>query len=91
MLRPHCKDVPNKGLIKTIKAESILIHGDPNDEFQLELEKLIFLWHILICYVGKYNIIVLKLIGTFWGLHEDKMLYDALDKCSSLLCCSLCE
>ena len=25
MLRPHCKDVSNKGLIKSIKAASILL------------------------------------------------------------------
>ena len=51
----------NKGLIKSIKAASILLHGDPDNEFQLELEEFIFCWHILTCYVGKYNIIVLTL------------------------------
>ena len=40
---------------------SILLHGDPDDEFQLELEELIFQGHISTCYVGKYSIIVLKL------------------------------
>ena len=47
MLRPHCEDVSNKGLIKTIKAVSILLHGDPDNEFQLELEEFIFHRHIL--------------------------------------------
>ena len=61
MPRPHCKDVFNKGLIKSIKAMSILLHGDPNDEFHLELEEFIFRRHFLTCYVGKYSIIVLKL------------------------------
>ena len=60
MLRPHCEDIPNKVLIKTIKAESILLHGDPDDKFPLELEEFIFRGHILTCYIGKYSIIVLK-------------------------------
>ena len=47
MLRPHCEAVSNKGLIKTIKAVSILLHGDPDNEFQLELEEFIFHRHIL--------------------------------------------
>ena len=64
MLRPHCEDVSNKGLIKSMKAASILLHDDPDDKFQLELEEFIFCGHILTCYVGKYSIIVLKtLIG----------------------------
>ena len=80
----------NKGLIKTIEAASILLHGDPNEEFQLELEEFIFYGHILTCYVGKYGIIVLKtLIGTFWMWHEDDTLYNILNECSSLVCCSL--
>ena len=45
MLRPHCEDVSNKGFIKTIKAVSILLHGDPDEEFPLELEKFIFCGH----------------------------------------------
>ena len=61
MLRPHCKDVSNKGLMKSIKAASILLHGDPNDEFLLELEKFIFRGNFLTCYISKYSIIVLKL------------------------------
>ena len=61
MLRPHCEDMPNKGLIKYQLSELILLHGDPNDEFQLEMEEFIFRGHILTCYVGKYSIIVLKL------------------------------
>ena len=61
MLRPHCEDIPNKGLIKYRLSELILLHGDPNDEFQLEMEESIFRGHILTCYVGKYSIIVLKL------------------------------
>ena len=60
MLRPHCKDVSNKCLIKSIKAVSILLHGDPDVEFHLELEEFIFRGHFLTCYVGKYSIIVLK-------------------------------
>ena len=61
MLGPHCKDMSNKGLIKYQTSASILLHGDPDDEFQLELEEFIFYRHILTCYVGKYSIIVLKL------------------------------
>ena len=61
MLRPHCKDMSNKGLTKSIKAASIILHGDHNDKFHLELEEFIFCGHFLTCYVGKYNIIVLKL------------------------------
>ena len=61
MLRPHCKDVSNKGLIKSIKAASILLHGDPDNEIHFELEEFIFHGHFLTCYVGKYSIIVLKL------------------------------
>ena len=61
MLRSHCKDMSNKGLIKSIKAASILLHGDPNNEFHLELEEFIFCGHFLTYYVGKYSIIVLKL------------------------------
>ena len=49
MLKPHCKDVSNKGLIKSIKAVSILLHGDP-DEFHLELEEFIFRGHFLTCW-----------------------------------------
>ena len=30
MLRPHCRDVSNKGLIKTIKAASILLQVELN-------------------------------------------------------------
>ena len=40
---------------------SILLHGDPDDKFQLELEEFIFRGLISTCYVGKYSIIVLKL------------------------------
>ena len=61
MLRPHCEDIPNKGLIKHQPSELILLHGDPDDEFPLELEEFIFHRHILTCYVGKYGIIALKL------------------------------
>ena len=61
MLRPHCEDVPNKGLIKYQLSALILLHDDLSDEFQLELEEFLFLGHILTCYVGKYSIIVLKL------------------------------
>ena len=61
MLRPHCEDVPNKGLIKYQPFASILLHGDPNDEFHLELDETIFCGHFLTCYVGKYSFIVLKL------------------------------
>ena len=50
-----------KGLIKSIKAASVLLHGEPDDEFHLELEEFIFRGHFLTCYVGKYSIIVLKL------------------------------
>ena len=49
MLKPHCKDVSNKGLIKSIKAVSILLHGDPDNEFHLELEEFIFRGHFLTC------------------------------------------
>ena len=56
MLKPHCKDSSNKGLIKSIKAASILLHGDPDDEFHLELEEFIFHRHFLTC-----SIIALKL------------------------------
>ena len=61
MLRPCCEDIPNKGLIKYQLSVLILLHGDPDDEFQLEFEEFIFCGHILTCYVGKYSIIVLKL------------------------------
>ena len=61
ILRPHCGDVPNKGLIKYQQSALILLHGDPNNEFQLELEEFIFCRHILTCYVGKCSIIVWKL------------------------------
>ena len=61
MPRPHCEDVPNKGLIKYQLSELILLHGDPNNNFHLELEEFIFCGHFLTCYVGKYCIIVLKL------------------------------
>ena len=61
MLRPHCEDVPNKGLIKYQQSALILLHSDPQDKFQLELEEFIFCGHILTCYFGKYSIIVLKL------------------------------
>ena len=61
MPRPHCSDILNKGLIKYQPSVSILLHGDPNDEFQLELEEFTFCGHILTCYVGKYSILVLKL------------------------------
>ena len=89
MLRPHCKDVLIKGLIKYQLSAPILLHGDPNNEFQLELDEFIFCRHILPCYVRKYSIIVLKLIGSHWAWHEDDMLCDVLDKSTSLLCCSL--
>ena len=61
MLRPHCSDVLEIKTLQNVKAASILLHGDPNDEFQLELEEFIFCGHISTCYVGKYSIIVLKL------------------------------
>ena len=61
MLRPRCEDVCNKGLIKYQISEVILLHGDPNDEFQLALEEFRFHGHILTCYVGKYSIIVLNM------------------------------
>ena len=51
MLRPHCEDIPNKGLIKYQSSASILLHGDPNNKFQLELEEFIFCGHILTFYV----------------------------------------
>ena len=69
MLRPHCEDVQNKGLIKYQPSALILLHGDPNDEFQLELEEFIFCRHILTCYVGKYCIVVLNaLIDSHWHI-----------------------
>ena len=68
MLKPHCKDVSNKGLIKTIKAASILLHGDPDDEFQLELEEFIFCRHILTCYVGNSIIVLKTLIASYWHI-----------------------
>ena len=62
MLRPHCEDVlNNKGLVKYQLSALILLHGDPDDEFQLDLGGLIFCGHILTCYVGKYSIIALEL------------------------------
>ena len=61
MPRPHCEDVPNKGLIKYQLSVLILLHGDPDDELPLELEEFIFRGHIFTCYVGKYCIIALKL------------------------------
>ena len=67
MLRPHCKDVSNKGLIKYQPSASILLHGDANDEFHLELEEFTFHGHFLTCYVGKYSIIVLKLSCHYWA------------------------
>ena len=64
MLRPHCEDVSNKGLIKIHLSQFILLHGDP-EEFQLELKEFTFRAHILTCSVGEYSIIVLKtLIGS---------------------------
>ena len=69
MLRSHCEDVPNKGLIKLYLSASILLHGDPNDEFQLEFEEFIFHGYIHTCYVGKYSITVLKTsIGSHWHI-----------------------
>ena len=62
MLRPHCEDVSDKGLIKLHLSESILLHGDPDNKFQLELEEFIFCRLILTCYVGNYSIIVLKML-----------------------------
>ena len=38
MLGPHCEDIPNKGLIKCQLSALILLHGDPDDKFQLDLE-----------------------------------------------------
>ena len=67
MLRPHCEDVKNKGLIKYQLSALILLRGDPNNEFQLELEEFIFRGHILTCYVVKYNIVVLKLLLAHFG------------------------
>ena len=55
------RHIRNKGLIKYQPSVSILLHGDPNNEFQLELEEFIFCGLIFTCYVGKYRIIVLKL------------------------------
>ena len=69
MLRPHCEDITNKGLIKYYISESILLHGDPNDELYLKLEEFIFRGHILTCYVGKYSIIVPNtLIDHHWNI-----------------------
>ena len=56
MLRPHCEDIPNKDLIKYQQSELILLHGDPDDEFQLQLEEFIFCRHIPTCYVSKYSV-----------------------------------
>ena len=75
MLRPHCSDILNKGLIKYQTSASILLHGDPNNKFQLELEEFIFCGLIFTCY---------------WAWHED-MFYDVLNESISLLCSSLCE
>ena len=53
----------------TYISELVLLHGDPEDEFPLKLEEFIFCRHILICYVGKYCIIVLKtFIGSHWNI-----------------------
>ena len=60
MRRPHCSDILEIKALQNIKATSILLHGDPDDEFQLDLEEFIFCEHILTCYVSKYSIIVLK-------------------------------
>ena len=42
MLRPRHSDILNKGLIKYQPSASILLHGDPDDEFQLELVEFTF-------------------------------------------------
>ena len=36
------RHVKNKGLIKLQTSTSILLHGDPDDKFQLQLEE--FIW-----------------------------------------------
>ena len=61
MLRPHCSDILEIKALQNIKAVSILLHGDPDDDFQLEFEELIFCGLISTCYVGRYSIIILKL------------------------------
>ena len=61
MLRPHCSDILEIKALQNIKAASILLRGDPDDEFQLELQEFIFCRHISTCDVGKYSLIVLKL------------------------------
>ena len=48
-------------------SASILLHGDPDDKFQPQLEEFIFCRHIFTCHVGKYSIIVLKLQLTLTG------------------------
>ena len=69
MLRPCGEDIPNKGLIKYYISESILLHGDPDNEFYLKLEEFIFHGHILSCYVGKHSIIVPNtLIDSHWNI-----------------------
>ena len=69
MLRQHCEEVSNKGLIKYQLSALILLHGDPDNKFQLELEEFIFHGHISTCYVGKYSIIVLNtLIDNHWHI-----------------------
>ena len=51
------RHVRNKGLIKIQTSASILLHGDPNDKFQLELEEFIF--RRLILHVMLVNIALL--------------------------------
>ena len=57
MLRPRCSDILEIETLQNIKAASILLHGDPDDKFQLESEEFIFRRHILTCYVGKYSML----------------------------------
>ena len=61
MIRPHCSDILNKRPKKIYISASVLPHGDPDSEFQLELEEIEFCGHIFTCYVGKYRILVMKL------------------------------
>ena len=58
-----------KAFYKHQISKLILLHGDPDDEFQLKLEEFILCGHILTCYVSKYSIIVLNmLIGSHWNI-----------------------
>ena len=53
MLRSHCSDILEINALQNIKAASILLHGDPNDEFQVELEEFIFcrlIYYYMLCW-----------------------------------------